>query len=103
LTQTKCLRCAGVGFLIIEDVELRAIKECPVCKGNGMDAEEERDLWIKRWNTVKNFVIDNQQDGDRSNPEIGTLLEVEALMETLEETFNDVPVGGSAANNSEEE
>lgn len=99
----SCTRCNGVGFLIIEDVELRAIKECPVCEGNGMDPEEERKLWVKRWNTLKNFVIDMQDAGDRSNPEIGTLSQIEGLMDTLESTYDDVPVGGSATNDSGEE
>lgn len=63
-------------------------------------AEEERDLWMKRWNTIYNFTCKGAADAE-SNEEAYVYYQVKAAMEQVElYVKTSEPVGGSAAKSS---
>lgn len=51
--------------------------------------EEQRDLWIKRWNTIKNYIVDEMAEPDCDDEEFSTLARIQSLMDTVEVTENE--------------
>ena len=47
------------------------------------------DIWLKRWNTLKNRIaLEMEQDG-LSNPEYGVLQDIQNVMEAIEQLEDD--------------
>lgn len=50
----------------------------------------EEDIWLKRWNTLKNRIQWEMKEEGLDNPTYGTLLQIHRIMEAIEELEDDV-------------
>jgi hypothetical protein len=56
------------------------------------EEQREKELWIKRWNTMKNWVDAEAENIDNANCCTGTLILVKRAMEAVEEMTDDEQV-----------
>lgn len=55
------------------------------------------DLWLKRWNTLKNHINHKMEASDCFDDDYHSLTELVSVMEQIEEMTDDVPGVGSEA------